>query len=309
MKHVLLVLSGKGGVGKSTFASQLAFTLAGKSFLLVQRRVPRLQCSFFPLAASGRNVGLLDVDICGPSVPRMLGLTEEKVHQSASGWSPVWLDEGLGVRTDSWAWVFRGFRCWLLFTALAYSAHCGSHCLCVLSKFTILRSWCDVQVMSIGFMLPREDDPIIWRGPRKNGLIKQFLTDVEWGALDYLIIDSACTLLVSLPSPTLPAITCSAAGHQRRAHLGGAVFEGARLGGWPQSNNRTAVQALSDHCDHSTGGVSLRVLSFLTRSASHSTPLQVAMSDVRKEINFCVKTGVRIDGVVSNMDGFLCPCE
>lgn len=72
-------------------------------------------------------MGLLDVDICGPSVPRMLGLTGQEVHQSASGWSPVWVNDGLGV-------------------------------------------------MSIGFMLPQQDNAVIWRGPRKNGLIKQFLT-------------------------------------------------------------------------------------------------------------------------------------
>ena len=47
-------------------------------------------------------------------------------------------------------------------------------------------------VMSIGFMLPNRDDAVIWRGPRKNGLIKQFLTDVDWGELDFLIIDSTC---------------------------------------------------------------------------------------------------------------------
>ena len=48
----------------------------------------------------------------------------------------------------------------------------------------------ELGVMSIGFMLPKEDDAVIWRGPRKNGLIKQFLTDVEWGALDYLLVDT-----------------------------------------------------------------------------------------------------------------------
>lgn len=71
----------------------------------------------------------------------MLGLTGRDVHQSATGWSPVYLTDKLGV-------------------------------------------------MSIGFMLPNEDDAIIWRGPRKNGLIKQFLTDVTWGKLDYLLIDT-----------------------------------------------------------------------------------------------------------------------
>lgn len=75
VKHKVLVLSGKGGVGKSTFSAQLAFTLA----------------------AHGRSVGLLDIDICGPSIPRMLGLEGQQVHQSASGWSPVWLEENLGV--------------------------------------------------------------------------------------------------------------------------------------------------------------------------------------------------------------------
>lgn len=119
VKHKLLVLSGKGGVGKSTVACQLAFALAGK----------------------GYQVGLLDVDITGPSVPRMLGLLGQEVHQSAAGWSPVYVDDNLGV-------------------------------------------------MSIGFMLPNADDAIIWRGPKKSGIIKQFLVDVQWGELDYLIIDT-----------------------------------------------------------------------------------------------------------------------
>lgn len=119
VKHKLLVLSGKGGVGKSTVACQLAFALASK----------------------GYQVGLLDVDITGPSVPRMLGLLGQEVHQSAAGWSPVYVDDNLGV-------------------------------------------------MSIGFMLPNADDAIIWRGPKKSGIIKQFLVDVQWGELDYLIIDT-----------------------------------------------------------------------------------------------------------------------
>jgi Mrp family chromosome partitioning ATPase len=119
VKHIILVLSGKGGVGKSTISCQLAFGLAGL----------------------GKQVGLLDIDITGPSVPRMLGLSGQEVHQSNDGWSPVYVDDNLGV-------------------------------------------------MSIGFMLPNQDDPIIWRGPKKSGLIKQFLTDVHWGPLDFLIIDT-----------------------------------------------------------------------------------------------------------------------
>ncbi|CAG9463608.1 unnamed protein product [Pedinophyceae sp. YPF-701] len=119
IKHKILVLSGKGGVGKSTLSAQLAFALA----------------------QTGKQVGLMDIDICGPSVPRMLGLEGEEIHQSASGWSPVYVDDNLGV-------------------------------------------------MSIGFMLGNPDDAVIWRGPRKNGLIKQFMKDVDWGDLDYLVIDA-----------------------------------------------------------------------------------------------------------------------
>ena len=72
------------------------------------------------------QVGLLDIDICGPSIPRMLGLQGEEIHQSGAGWSPVYVEDNLAV-------------------------------------------------MSIGFMLPNQDDAVIWRGPRKNSLIKQFL--------------------------------------------------------------------------------------------------------------------------------------
>jgi Mrp family chromosome partitioning ATPase len=179
------VLSGKGGVGKSTFSAQLAFTLA----------------------ASGRQVGLLDIDICGPSIPRMLGLVDQKVHQSASGWSPVYIDENLGV-------------------------------------------------MSIGFMLPNLDDAIIWRGPKKNGLIKQFLTDVDWSTLDYLIIDT--------PPGT--------------------------------SDEHISIIQYLKGCENILGSVII------------TTPQEVAMADVRKEINFCKKVSLPVIGVVENMSGFICPC-
>jgi len=75
VKHKILVLSGKGGVGKSTFSAQLSFALAAMDY----------------------EVGLLDIDICGPSIPKMLGLEGQGIHKSNLGWSPVYADSNLGV--------------------------------------------------------------------------------------------------------------------------------------------------------------------------------------------------------------------
>ena len=103
--------------------------------------LPRPAC----VLSRSAQVGLLDIDICGPSLPRMLGLEGEEVHQSSAGWSPVYVSDNLGV-------------------------------------------------MSIGFMLTDPNEAVVWRGPRKNGLIKQFLKDVDWGTLDYLARGARCSL-------------------------------------------------------------------------------------------------------------------
>jgi len=118
INHKIVVLSGKGGVGKSTVAVNLATALM----------------------LAGWRVGLLDVDIHGPSVPTMLGLEHETLQGSAGGLLPVELG--------------------------------------------------NMKIMSLGFLLKNPDDAVIWRGPMKMGVIKQFLTDVEWGDLDYLIVDA-----------------------------------------------------------------------------------------------------------------------
>jgi ATP-binding protein involved in chromosome partitioning len=116
--HIIFVLSGKGGVGKSTISAYLAVALAQKE----------------------KRVGLLDIDIHGPSIPKLLGLEEEKPQLTASGITPI-------------------------------------HALP------------NLLVMSMAFLLQHKDTPVIWRGPMKMGAIQQFLRDVEWGPLDYLIID------------------------------------------------------------------------------------------------------------------------
>ncbi len=118
IQNKIVVLSGKGGVGKSTVAVNLATALA----------------------LNGLRVGLLDVDIHGPSVPTMLGLEGASLKGNPGELFPV---------------EFGGLK-----------------------------------VMSLGFLLQNPDDAVLWRGPMKMGVIKQFLTDVNWGDLDYLIVDA-----------------------------------------------------------------------------------------------------------------------
>lgn len=127
VRHIVLVLSGKGGVGKSSVAAQLALSLSYASHEEGERL----------------RVGLLDADLTGPSIPRMLGLDGAAVHQSTDGWVPVYTD--------------------------------ASQCLAV---------------MSVGFLLRTKNDSVVWRGPKKQGMLRQFLGDVRWGDLDYLIIDT-----------------------------------------------------------------------------------------------------------------------
>jgi len=118
IKHKIVVLSGKGGVGKSTVSANIAMALA----------------------QAGKQVGLLDVDIHGPSIPRLLSLSDAKPHIEPDHMEPVPYSNNL--------WV-----------------------------------------MSLGFLIPDKETAVIWRGPMKLGLIKQFVRDVSWGELDYLVAD------------------------------------------------------------------------------------------------------------------------
>ncbi len=121
IKKKYVVLSGKGGVGKSTVAVNLAVGLALKGF----------------------NVGLLDSDLHGPSIAKMLNLTDHK---------------------------FTGTEDNLIEPALLYDSK--------------------LKIMSVQFMLPNTSDAVIWRGPLKHKIIQQFIGEVDWGNLDFLIIDS-----------------------------------------------------------------------------------------------------------------------
>lgn len=109
--------------------------------------------------------------------------------------------------------------------------------------------------MSIGFLLPSADDAVIWRGPKKNGMIRQFLSEVDWGSLDYLLMDTP---------PGTSDEHLSASTYLSQAGLTGAVLV--------------------------------------------TTPQEVALLDVRKEIDFCRKVNIPILGVIENMSIFVCPC-
>lgn len=117
IKHKLIVMSGKGGVGKSTIATNLAIALS-----------------------ENYKVGLLDLDLTGPDVAMMLGVEDKKIYMGENGILPVKVNDNLSV-------------------------------------------------VSLSFFMPSRHAAVIWRGPMKIGAINQLLGDVDWGSLDFLVID------------------------------------------------------------------------------------------------------------------------
>jgi len=181
IKYKLIVMSGKGGVGKTSVSVNLAIALAKK----------------------GYQVGIMDVDLHGPDVPRMLGLQGEVTASKES------------------------------------------------AKLIPMRYSDNLKAISMECFMPNKDDAVIWRGPLKHSAINQFITDIDWGELDFLIVDS--------PPGT---------------------------GDEPLS----VVQTISD-----------------AKAVVVTTPQEVALSDVRKSINFCKKVNTDIVGMVENMSGYVCP--
>ncbi|MBO4551661.1 MAG: Mrp/NBP35 family ATP-binding protein [Candidatus Methanomethylophilaceae archaeon] len=118
IKHVIIVMSGKGGVGKSTVSSNIAATLS----------------------MMGYQTGIMDVDITGPNIPKMFGIEDERLDVVDEKLIPVLVPPSL-------------------------------------------------KVVSMAFLLPSKDDAVVWRGPVKMTAIRQFIEDVNWGDLDYLVVD------------------------------------------------------------------------------------------------------------------------
>ena len=118
IKHVIIVMSGKGGVGKSTVSTNIACTLS----------------------MMGYQTGIMDVDITGPNIPKMFGIEDERLEVENEKLIPVLVPPSL-------------------------------------------------KVVSMAFLLPSKDDAVVWRGPVKMTAIRQFIEDVEWGDLDYLVVD------------------------------------------------------------------------------------------------------------------------
>lgn len=179
IKNKFVVMSGKGGVGKTSVSVNLAMALAEK----------------------GYQVGIMDVDVHGPDVPRMLGLS--------------------GMLTGDGKKL----------APMRYSDHLAA--------------------ISIEGLMPDKDSAVIWRGPLKHSAITQFVSDVDWGELDFLIVDS--------PPGT---------------------------GDEPMSVAQTIPDA---------------------QAIIVTTPQEVALSDVRKSINFCSKVEMPVFGVIENMSGYACP--
>ncbi len=135
VKKVIAIMSGKGGVGKSSVTSLVATALR----------------------ENGNSVGILDADITGPSIPKLFGINKKRAVGDGEGIIPV-------------------------------TTHTG------------------IKVMSLNLLIDKEDAPVVWRGPIISSTVKQFFTDVNWGNLDYLLIDLppgtgdvSLTIMQSLP--------------------------------------------------------------------------------------------------------------
>ncbi|KAK7189785.1 P-loop containing nucleoside triphosphate hydrolase protein [Paraphaeosphaeria sporulosa] len=220
IRHIVLVLSGKGGVGKSSITTQLALALS----------------------LQGKSVGVLDIDLTGPSIPRFFGIEESRVKQAPGGWIPVEVHAEQTLPLTQHAIANANGSTHEKEQEQGQGTHVGA-----------------LSCMSLGFILPNRGDAVIWRGPKKTAMVRQFLTDVLWPELDFLLVDT------------------------------------------PPGTSDEHISLLETLLKTTAG------TSQLAGAVVVTTPQAIAISDVKKELNFCAKTGVRVLGVVENMAGFVCP--
>jgi len=243
IKHIVLVLSGKGGVGKSSVTTQLALSLS----------------------LQGNSVGVLDIDLTGPNIPRFFGIESKKVTQAAGGLVPVSVHEGRtkGTTThtnETFTSPEENLRSNASSGEKLSLKGTGDNAATEEARRRREKiTYGPLSCMSLGFILSSRDSAVIWRGPKKTAMVRQFLTSTLWPlGLDYLLIDTPpgtsdehISLLETLHKETKPG------------QLAGAVVV--------------------------------------------TTPQAISISDVKKELNFCTKTNVKVLGVVENMSGFVCP--
>lgn len=253
IKRTILVMSGKGGVGKSTVAAQLAWTLS------LRRRDP---------------IAALDIDLCGPSMAKMLGVEQAELRTSSAGWTPVAAADNL-------------------------------------------------QLVSMAFLLPSTDSAVVWRGPRKNGIIAQFLRDVEWGPTSYLIVDTP-------PGTSDEHLTIAKWLRTAAKPFSVAQDKPASLMTEEpdRSNSNTVTDQLNQPLDAPNQPPVLQDQINIPNCPSDgqngsapegqngpmeyaslivTTAQAIALADVRRQISFCRKAGIPILGIIENMSGFVCP--
>ena len=247
--NALQILSGKGGVGKSSITTQLALSLS----------------------LAGHSVGILDIDLTGPSIPRLLGIEASKVKQAPGGWLPVEV-HGFQILPPAPPTTYPS-------PAPTTAPNDASTKTEPSDSAPSTNGYADQQptqigslhAMSLAFLLASRSSAIVWRGPKKTAMVRQFLTSVLWGPTDYLLIDTPpgtsdehISLVETLLKDVVAPLSSTTNGSSSRPQLAGAVVV--------------------------------------------TTPQAVAISDVRKELNFCGKTGVKVLGVVENMSGYVCEC-
>lgn len=227
--NIIPVLSGKGGVGKSSVTVQLALALSLR----------------------GKNVGVLDIDLTGPSIPRLFGVEEARVRQAPGGWLPVVVHEAGEARGGSVDGVGA-------LVGKVERASLGADGGAVQGRRPLGALVC----MSLGFLLRARGDAVVWRGPKKTAMVTQLLSSVLWPAtLDYLLIDT------------------------------------------PPGTSDEHISLVTTLLDPTKVLPSQRLAAVVV-----TTPQAIATADVRKELTFCKRTGLKVAGVVENMAGFVCPC-